>query len=127
MSIGTTRNLVGDQNRENYLFREALFHHLLYDYSTMTIVILSEEENMKTTEKVVSKAHFKPHALAYLRQVQQDKKPLTITHDGKPVVRIIPIETGEIVDPVRQKLRGSVLHFEKPNKPVGLKDWSMLP
>lgn len=74
---------------------------------------------------LISKSQFKPKALEYLRQVEKTKKPLTITHFGKPVIKIIPADKYSTQD-VLKSLRGSVLKYENPLEPVGLEDWEAL-
>lgn len=81
----------------------------------MTIVMLT----------TVSKSQFKPKALEYLRLVEQLKRPLTITHGGKPVVRVIPY--SDDFPKKRVSLEGTILKYEKPTEPVGLEDWGDLP
>ena len=74
---------------------------------------------------VISKSQFKPKVLEYLRKVEKEKKPLTITHGGKPVVRVIPYEEkGD--EEILKELRGSVVYYKEPTKPVGLSDWEAL-
>lgn len=76
---------------------------------------------MQTT---VSKSQFKPQALEYLRLVERTKKPLVITHAGKPVVQVIPYSE----DPKKklEALRGSVIYYKNPTEPVGLDEWEIL-
>ena len=71
-------------------------------------------------EKRVSKSEFKPHALKYFREVERNGKPLIITVQGKPVLKIILYseEPSEIL----KMLRGSVIEYEDPTEPVGLGD-----
>jgi len=72
----------------------------------------------------VSKSQFKPKALEYLRLVEQLKQPLVITHGGKPVVRILPY-----VDDRKQalkSLKGTVVSYTDPLKPVAQTDWEAL-
>lgn len=76
---------------------------------------------MQTT---VSKSQFKPQVLEYLRLVEKNKKPLIITHAGKPVIQVIPYSE----DPKKklEALRGSVIYYKNPTEPVGLDDWEVL-
>lgn len=74
-------------------------------------------------EQMVSKAAFKPKALAYLRRVQRYKQPLVITHQGKPVVKIVPYT--ESSSAVLRSLRGSVIAYEGPTEPVD-ESWEVL-
>ncbi|MBM3283547.1 type II toxin-antitoxin system Phd/YefM family antitoxin [Candidatus Gottesmanbacteria bacterium] len=75
-------------------------------------------------DQIISKSQFKPHVLEYLRLVEKEKKPLVITHGGKPVVQILPFSK----DPKKEleALRGTVVKYRDPSKPVGLDDWEIL-
>jgi prevent-host-death family protein len=70
---------------------------------------------------ILSKSQFKAQMLEFLRKVEQEKKPLVLTHEGKPVVTIVPY-TDE-PDTVLQSLRGSVMEYVDPLEPVGASDW----
>ncbi len=73
----------------------------------------------------VSKSKFKAGALDYMRLVESSKKPLIITHFGKPVINITPH-----IEPQKKSnlyaLRGTLLKYERPMDPVGLEDWEAL-
>lgn len=82
-------------------------------------------ENIKMT---IAKSEIKPKLLNYLRKVEADKVTITITDRGKPVAQIIPFkEKGAQQEDPLEALRGSVLKYEDPFEPVGLKDWELLP
>jgi prevent-host-death family protein len=71
----------------------------------------------------MSKSEFKPKTLEYLRKVEKDKVPLVLTHDGKPVVKIMPYSESD--QEVLDSLRGTVKYFKNPTKPVAL-PWDAL-
>lgn len=75
-------------------------------------------------QQTVSKSQFKPKALEYLRKVQKQKHPLTITHAGKPVVQIVPYSENQ--DAVLQSLRGTVVSYKEPTKPIAKEEWEAL-
>jgi len=77
-------------------------------------------------QQVISKSQFKAEALEYLRQVEKTKTPLIITHDGRPVVEVIPYKKQSDQEAILKSLRGTVLKYEDPTKPVGLEDWEVL-
>ncbi len=75
-------------------------------------------------QQAVSKSQFKPQALEYLRRVELTKKPLIITHFGKPVIKIEPY--SERAEDQLKFFRGTVEYYKKPYDPVGLDDWEAL-
>lgn len=70
---------------------------------------------------IVSKSQFKPKALAYLRQVEERKQSVIITHFRKPVATITPFTDKD--DGLLASLRGTVRRYDDPTEPVGLEDW----
>lgn len=74
--------------------------------------------------ETISKSHFKPQALKYFRQVQENRQDLIITDHGKPVLKISPFQ--EKPQSVLEELRNSVLRYEDPFEPVGQDDWENL-
>lgn len=75
--------------------------------------------------QMISKSQFKPKALEYLRLVEKNKKSLIITHNKKPVVKVIPFNMDSD-DQILKELKGSILFYKDPVKPVGLSDWDAL-
>lgn len=75
-------------------------------------------------QQMISKSQFKPQALEYLRQVEKEKKPLIITHFGKPVIKISPY--NENPEDILKALRKSFVSFKRPTDPVGVEDWEAL-
>lgn len=75
---------------------------------------------------VVSKSQFKAKALEYLRKVEEEKQPLTITHAGKPVVQVTPYKEESDPEIILKSLRGTVKYYENPTEPVGVEDWEVL-
>jgi prevent-host-death family protein len=75
-------------------------------------------------EEFISKSKFKPNALKYFREVQQNRKALIITDRGKPVVKIIPYSEDHCE--ALKALRNTVLKYKSPTAPVGLDDWESL-
>jgi len=69
---------------------------------------------MKTS---VTKSQFKPQALKYIHQVATTKKPLTITHFGKPVVKIITAHQSSDQE-ILAHLQDSVLNYTDPLLPI---------
>ena len=74
--------------------------------------------------RFISKSSFKPQALKYFRQIQEDGRELIITDHAKPVIKIIPFKKEPNV--ILEELRNSVIHFDDPCKPVGQDDWEAL-
>ncbi|MBI4991012.1 type II toxin-antitoxin system Phd/YefM family antitoxin [Candidatus Gottesmanbacteria bacterium] len=74
-------------------------------------------------QQTISKSQFKPQVLEYLRIVEKLKKPLIITHAGKPVVKVIPY--SEEQKDVLQALRNTVIDYKQPTKPAA-EEWEAL-
>lgn len=74
--------------------------------------------------QVISKSQFKSQVLGYLRKVEKEKKPLIVSHGGKPVIKVSPYQ--EDAEEVLKSLANSVIHFEGPTEPVGEKEWEIL-
>lgn len=90
------------------------------DYSILTIVM---------QQQTVSKSQFKAQALEFLRNVEMLKQVLVITHNGKPVVEVIPYKQKQDTsqEAILKSLRGSVLKYEDPTEPaINPEDWDML-
>lgn len=73
---------------------------------------------------LISKSAFKPQALKYFRQIQEDGRELIITDHAKPVIKIIPFR--EEPDVIIKALRNSVIRYDDPFEPVGQSDWEIL-
>ncbi len=71
----------------------------------------------------VSKTRFKARVLAYLRKVQETGQPVVILDRSRPVIEVVPYRSE--VDILRI-LRGSVLRYDEPTKPVAVEDWETL-
>lgn len=69
----------------------------------------------------VSKSRFKAGALEYFRQVERTGKELIITDRGRPVLKIAPYGSRPV--DALAALRGSVLRFDDPLRPVDLESW----
>ena len=69
----------------------------------------------------VSKSRFKAHALELFRQVERTGRPITITDRGTPVLRLVPFRFGR--DTAARMLRGTVVRYEAPTRPVGKDEW----
>lgn len=69
----------------------------------------------------VSKGEFKAKALEYFRQVERTGEAVIVTDHGRPVVEIRPYHASER-DPL-SVLKGSVLQYRDPTRPVGEDDW----
>lgn len=72
----------------------------------------------------IPKGKFKAKALEYFRRVEESRKPLVITDNGKPVLKIIPY--NEDPESELAGMRGTVLKYTDPLEAVGLDDWEAL-
>lgn len=79
---------------------------------------------MTIVMQTVSKSQFKSQLLEYLRRVEKEKKPLLVSHGGKPVIKVSPYH--EEPQEVLKSLRGSVVSYQNPTEPVGEDDWEVL-
>lgn len=77
-------------------------------------------------QQVVSKSQFKAQALEFLRAVEKEKQPLTITHAGKPVAKVIPYKQESDQEAILKSLRGTLKFYKDPDEPIGLEDWEVL-
>ena len=74
--------------------------------------------------QTVSKAQFKAQLLGYLREVEEKKQPLIVTHAGKPVIKVVPYH--EDPQAILKSLRGTVTKYIDPDERVGVEDWEAL-
>jgi prevent-host-death family protein len=75
--------------------------------------------------QTIPKSKFKPKVLEYLRGVEEKKKPLIITHSGKPVVKIIPFEEVK-EEKLLKELGDAIVAYGNLVDPVGEDDWEAL-
>ena len=75
---------------------------------------------------LISKSQFKPKALEYLRMVEEEKKVLTVTDWGVPVVDIVPHKGKIKTDNPLSAFKGKLIKYDDPFEPVGLEDWEAL-
>ena len=75
--------------------------------------------------QTVSKSEFKAKALEYLRLVELKKIPLTITHAGRPVVRVVPTQE-ENEEETFKKLGEAIVIRGDITRPVAVEDWEVL-
>lgn len=73
---------------------------------------------------IISKSSFKPQALKYFREIEEQGKELIITDHAKPVIKIIPFRQEPHV--ILDELRNSVLRYDDPLEPVEQNDWEAL-
>ncbi|MFM9103872.1 MAG: type II toxin-antitoxin system Phd/YefM family antitoxin [Cyanobium sp.] len=66
--------------------------------------------------RLVSKSHFKAHALELFRQVEASGQPLVVTDHGRPSIEVRPYRPAALcaADPL-EPLRGTVLRFDEPS------------
>lgn len=73
---------------------------------------------------IISKSKLKPKILEVLRQVEKTGSTVIVTDHGKPSVKITPYIEDK--DSPLAKLRGTLLAYHDPLKPVGEMDWEVL-
>ncbi len=69
----------------------------------------------------ISKSQFKARALELFRQVEISGEPIIVTDHGEPTVEIRRYAAPSR-DPL-DRLRGSVIRYDRPTDPVGDDDW----
>jgi PHD/YefM family antitoxin component YafN of YafNO toxin-antitoxin module len=69
----------------------------------------------------ISKSLFKSKALEFFRQVEASGEPVIITDHGKPRLEVRRYQ-AQIEDPL-EKLRDTVLHFDRPTEPISESEW----
>ena len=79
---------------------------------------------MTIVMQTISKSQLKSQLLEYLRKVEKEKKPLIVTHGGKPVIKVSPYQQD--AQALLKSLRGSATYLQDPTEPVGLEDWEAL-
>ena len=82
----------------------------------MTMTIKMETE--------VSKSQFKAKALEILRRVEATGEPVLVTDHGKPTIEVR--RHRSLARSPLDLLRGSVVEYRDPTKPVGEQDWEAL-
>lgn len=74
--------------------------------------------------QIISKSAFKPQALKYFRQIEEQGQEIIITDHTKPVIKIIPYKREPHI--ILEELRNSILRYDEPLSPVGEDDWEAL-
>ena len=61
-----------------------------------------------------------------MRKVEKERKPLTITHAGKPVVKVVPIRDESENEKIKRKLSQAIISYGDIVSPIGEDDWEAL-
>jgi len=75
-------------------------------------------------ETQFSKSQFKAQALQILRRVEATGEPVLVTDHGKPTIEVR--RHRSLARSPLDLLRGSVVEYRDPRKPVGEQDWEAL-
>jgi antitoxin (DNA-binding transcriptional repressor) of toxin-antitoxin stability system len=75
-------------------------------------------------ETEFSKSQFKAKALEILRRVEATGEPVLVTDHGKPTIEVR--RHRSLARSPLDLLRGSVVEYRDPTKPVGEQDWEAL-
>lgn len=70
------------------------------------------------TEKTVTATRFKSDCLKLIDAMNRDRKPVIVTRHGKPVAKMMPVETTEAVPALVGSMKGTVLRFDDPFEPA---------
>ena len=77
--------------------------------------------------KTVGAADFKARCLRLIRQMNQDREPVTITNRGRPVAILSPVPEQVRSPSIIGAMRGTVLAYDDPFAPAaGPSDWTSL-
>jgi antitoxin (DNA-binding transcriptional repressor) of toxin-antitoxin stability system len=85
--------------------------------------MIYQNQQEKVMANTVSKSSFKPRALEYFRQIQEQGSELIITDHAKPVIKISPFRKDPHI--ILEELRNSVIQYDDPCEPVGQDDWDI--
>jgi prevent-host-death family protein len=72
--------------------------------------------------ETISKSKLKANMLEIFRKVESSGEELIVTHQGKPVLKIVPIDQKTTVDKLFGHLQGRVNYLEDINSPT-LTEW----
>lgn len=75
-------------------------------------------------QEPITKSQFKSKALEFFRQVETSGDSLVITDRGQPTIEVRRYRSDQR-SPL-EKLRGSVVEFKDPTKPVAEDDWDAM-
>ncbi len=67
--------------------------------------------------KAVGAAEFKARCLELVNHVKEERAEYIVTRHGKPVARLVPVETEAPSSPLGS-MRGTVVGYERPFEPV---------
>lgn len=77
--------------------------------------------------KTVGAADFKARCLRLIKQMNQDREPVTITNRGRPVAILSPWPEHAPSSSIVGAMRGTVLAYEDPFAPAAdPSDWASL-
>ena len=77
--------------------------------------------------KTVGAAEFKARCLRLIRQMNQDREPVTVTNRGRPVAVLSPLPEQTRSASIVGAMTGTVLAYDDPFAPAAdPTDWSLL-
>ena len=77
--------------------------------------------------KTVGAADFKARCLRVIKQMNQDREPVTITNRGRPVAILSPLPEQTRSPSIVGAMRGTVLAYDDPFMPAAEpSDWASL-
>ena len=77
--------------------------------------------------KTVGASEFKARCLRLIKQMNQDREPVTITNRGHPVAILSPLPEEARASSIIGAMRGTVLAYEDPFMPAAEpSDWASL-
>ncbi|GGX52176.1 antitoxin [Saccharospirillum salsuginis] len=76
------------------------------------------------SQEQVSKSQFKSKALEFFRAVESSGETVIVTDKGRPTIEVRRYRSDKR-SPL-DRLRGTVVEYVEPTKPVGEDDWEAL-
>ncbi|MBP8948642.1 MAG: hypothetical protein KBG73_07350 [Candidatus Promineofilum sp.] len=74
-------------------------------------------------EKTISKSKLKATMLEVFRELEATGGELIVTEHGRPVLKVVPIQTKRTVEEIFGAIQGQVAYLEDINTPT-IDEWS---
>jgi predicted nicotinamide N-methyase len=85
------------------------------------VMTIPHDRGGTVRQKHVSKSEFKAKALEYFRAIEASGNAVIVTDNGQPKIEIRRYQADERAP--LERLRGSIVAFTDPTRPVAEDDW----